>query len=41
MELDPNDPESINAVSEDIQRLIISAKVPGSSRTPFLTPTGR
>jgi pyruvate,water dikinase len=28
MELDPGNPESINAVSEDIQRRVISAKIP-------------
>jgi len=28
MEIDPGNPESINAVSEDIQRLIISGRVP-------------
>lgn len=37
MTLDPNDPESVNSVSEDIQRLIISASVPASLQEAILS----
>lgn len=36
MQMDPNDPESVNTVSEDIQRLIISARVPRELETAIL-----
>ena len=37
MTLDPNDPESVNSVSEDIQRLIISASVPAPLQEAILS----
>ncbi|MCE5335970.1 MAG: phosphoenolpyruvate synthase [Desulfobacteraceae bacterium] len=36
MSLDPNNPESVNAVSQEIQRLIISAPVPDSLQDAIL-----
>jgi pyruvate, water dikinase len=37
MELNPDDPETLNAVSEEIQRLIISARVPAELEDAILT----
>jgi len=37
MELDPNQPETVNLVSEEIQRLIISAPVPGELKDAILS----
>ncbi|MGA2401018.1 MAG: PEP/pyruvate-binding domain-containing protein [Syntrophobacteraceae bacterium] len=36
MALDPNDPESVNSASEDIQRLIISAPIPETLQKQIL-----
>lgn len=41
MELDPDDPETVNRVSEEIQRLIILARVPAELENAILSAWGR